>query len=74
MLQAAKAALRRNKEQGGPAMSPMFLARVLHGMGSAAMPRDIWCKRMGAFWGNMKNVDFTAVVNICTLACKSFLD
>jgi ATP-dependent DNA helicase Q4 len=74
MLQAAKAALRRNKEQGGPPMSPMYLARVLHGMGSAAMPRDVWCKRMGAFWGNMKNVDFTAVINISTLACKSFLD
>jgi ATP-dependent DNA helicase Q4 len=74
MLQAAKAALRRNKEQGGPSMSPMFLARVLHGMGSASMPRDMWCKRMGAFWGNMKNVDFTAVVKVCTLACKSFLD
>ena len=74
MLQAAKAALRRNKEQGGPSMSSMFLARVLHGMGSAAMPRDTWCKRMGAFWGTMKNVDFTAVVNICILACKSYVD
>ena len=72
MLQAAKAALRRNKEQGGPSMTSMALARVLHGTGSAAIPRDVWSKRMGAFWGTMKNVDFTAVVRICRVACNSF--
>lgn len=71
MLQAAKAALRRNGEQGGPEISPMVLARVLHGTGSPGTPRDVWMKRMGAFWGTMKNVDFTAVVRVCTLACKS---
>ena len=71
MLQAAKTVLRRNSEQGSPEMSPMVLARVLHGTGSAAVPRDVYMKRLGAFWGTMKNVDFTQVVRICTLACNS---
>ena len=62
LLQAARAVLRRNREQAGPALSGRALARILHGVGSPAFKPDPWHKRMGAFWGSQAHVDFGAVL------------
>ena len=62
LLQAARAVLRRNREQAGPALSGRALARILHGVGSPAFKPDPWHKRMGAFWGSQNHVDFGAVM------------
>jgi len=72
MLQTAKAILRRNREQGGPSMTALALARVLHGTAGASMPRDAWVKRMGPFWGSLKDADFTHVFRVATMASNSF--
>lgn len=71
MLCKAKAALRRYREQGGKNLSALTLARILHGTGSAATPRDQWSKRMVQFWGSLRDVDFPAVLRASILACKS---
>lgn len=62
LLQAARAVLRRNREQAGSPLSARAMARILHGVGSPAFPLDSWAKRMGAFWGSQAHVDFGAVL------------
>lgn len=62
LLQAARAVLRRNREQAGPLLSARAIARILHGVGSPAFPPDAWNKRMGAFWGSQAHVEFAAVL------------
>jgi hypothetical protein len=70
LLQATRAVLRRNQEQGGGALTPCMLARILHGTGSPALPRDQWTKRMGAFWGSHRSTDFIHVLNAARIACR----
>lgn len=71
VLLAAKTTLRRNMEQGGPAMCAQVLARVLHGTGTAAVPRSVWSKQLPHFWGKLKDVDFAHVHKACAMACNS---
>ena len=71
LLQAARAALRRNREQAGPALSGRALARILHGVGSPAFPTADWKKRMGAFWGSQEHVDFAAVFKASEIVVRS---
>lgn len=70
LLQAARAVLRRNREQAGPALSARALARILHGVGGPAFPPDAWSKRMGAFWGSHANVDFAAVLKAAEIVLR----
>ncbi len=70
LLQAARAVLRRNREQAGPALSARALARILHGVGSPAFPPDAWSKRMGAFWGGHSSVDFAAVFKAAEIVLR----
>lgn len=70
LLQAARAVLRRNREQAGPALTARALARILHGVGSPAFPPDVWSKRMGAFWGSHANVDFAAVLKAAEITLR----
>lgn len=71
MLNTARAVLRRNREQGGTDLAPLALARILHGIGTPSLPRDVWSKKMGPFWGSLRDVDFTGVFRVATMACKS---
>jgi ATP-dependent DNA helicase Q4 len=70
LLHAARAVLRRNQEQAGGELTACMLARILHGTGSPALPRDQWSKRMGAFWGSHKTTDFASVLNAARIACR----
>lgn len=70
LLQAARAVLRRNREQAGPALSGRALARILHGVGSPAFPPDAWHKRMGAFWGSQAHIDFGAVLKAAEIVVR----
>ncbi|KAL4428000.1 hypothetical protein ABPG75_002089 [Micractinium tetrahymenae] len=70
LLTAARAALRSNREQAGPALSGRALARILHGVGSPAFPPDAWQKRMGAFWGSQQLVDFGAVLRAAEIVVR----
>lgn len=71
LLTAARAALRSNREQAGPALSGCALARILHGVGSPAFPSNAWQKRMGAFWGSQQLVDFGAVLRAAEIVVRS---
>lgn len=70
LVQAARAVLRRNREQAGPALSARALARILHGVSSPAFASDAWQKRMGAFWGSQAHVDFAAVLKAAEIAAR----
>lgn len=70
LLGAARAVLRRNREQAGPELSGRALARILHGVGSPAFPPDPWGKRMGAFWGSQMHVDFAAVLKAAEIVTR----
>lgn len=70
LLTAARAALRSNREQAGPALSGRALARILHGVGSPSFPSDAWQKRMGAFWGSQQLVDFGAVLRAAEIVVR----
>lgn len=70
LLQAARAVLRRNREQAGPALTGRALARILHGVSSPAFPPDSWRKRMGAFWGSHEHTDFGAVLKAAEIVSR----
>lgn len=70
LLTAARAVLRSNREQAGPALTGRALARILHGVGSPAFPPDAWHKRMGAFWGSQGHVDFGAVLRAAEIVVR----
>jgi ATP-dependent DNA helicase Q4 len=70
LLQAARAVLRRNREQGGPTLTARALARILHGVGSPAFAPDAWGKRMGAFWGSQSSLDFAAVLTAAEIVLR----
>lgn len=70
LLQAARAVLRRNREQAGPALTGRALARILHGVSSPAFPPDSWRKRMGAFWGSHEHTDFGAVLKAAEIVAR----
>lgn len=71
LLQAARAVLRRNREQAGPCLSARALARILHGVSSPGYPADAWGKRMGAFWGSQAHVDFGAVLKAAEIVVRN---
>ena len=71
LLQAARAVLRRNREQAGPVLSARALARILHGVASPAFPSDPWNKRTGAFWGSQAHVDFAAVLKAAEIVVRN---
>ncbi|KAI3428841.1 hypothetical protein D9Q98_007658 [Chlorella vulgaris] len=70
LLQAARAVLRRNREQAGCTLSARALARILHGLSSPGFPSDAWSKRMGAFWGSQALVDFAAVLKAAEIVLR----
>lgn len=70
LLHAARAVLRRNAEQAGPALGPLGLARVLHGLGSPAAPAAASAKLMGSFWGCHAASDFGVVLRAAEIACR----
>eukprot|EP00887_Chlorella_sp_A99_P001903 scaffold18.g1903.t1 len=71
LLQTARAVLRLNAEQRGPALSPLAVARILHGLASPAFPADAWAKRVGAFWGSQSAADFGAVLAAAGMALRA---
>ena len=69
LLTAAKAVVRKNREQDGPQLSVRAIAKILHGIGgSAGLSADQWRKRMGAFFGSQVELDFSCVLKAAELA------
>lgn len=74
LIQAVRAADRRNREQAGPALSATALARILHGVSSPGFPAADWGKRMYGFWGSLATSDFATVLKAAEIVCRGITE
>jgi hypothetical protein len=51
-------------------LSGVLVAKILHGLGSPALPYDQWTKC--GWWGRLSGVDFGFLVGVADQALQSF--
>lgn len=62
LLASVRSAMRHLSDGGNAQLSPLTLAKMLHGLASPAYPADAWRKRAGPFWASQCHIDFATVL------------